>query len=875
MAFAQLTVDDFSGGFTDNYIDNQLNRCQRNDNFILTTNKKLLTRPGSTLFDSNHYDVIASGNPRINTLFNYDKDTKLFAQVTNNLYHTTGTWAALTGPVTGNVAFSNGSASSYTSHSEWNKHLFLTDDQYSIPQKVFLDDSATAQIRNAGLPAFELAGAIALANSLKSTFNTHIADAAEHTAADTTTIVTAADAYDLATLITLVSELLGDYTAHDADAVLASPTYHQAQTTANSLTDTTAPTTLTECLDRLDDLKAKYNLHDADSTSHTTGGTHAVSTVRVPTITPTAGANTWLYQFHYSYEYNVGNRIFLDFGPTSDTFTVASATTNVAITTIPVLANGAANNWDTATIKIQIYRTKNNGTVFYKVGEVTNGTTTFSDTTSDAAIDTEETIYTTGGVVDNDPPLPAKYVHVVNGYGYWGAVKEGSQEYLNRVYQSIQDDPDSVPATFFIELEDDITGISSVNTLPVVFTKKWAYRLEGTIDELGRGDIIATRIVDGVGCISNQSIVQTTSGLFYAGIDGFYYTDGYRVLKISNEWNNTYASITNTSAKQKRIVGVFEQKNQRIYWTAQREDTSSDNDSILVLDLRFGVRPDSCFTTWSNGDTFAPTSLVFFNGELVRSDRRGYLLKHQDTLDTDPEISVTTSPTVWASKTIIWDYISTATDFGSSQIRKFVNRIVLQAKNVTNTSIQIKSFNDDNRRSADLKIIRYRNDIVWGDPDVEWGDADIVWGWEGIIEANRRFPAQGLRCSYKQIQITNAYSIIKNSDTKGPASIDATAKTVTLLTAGRIWPTYAVGYYISFAADGYVNDYLITARNSDTVITYMDALGTSATAANSEWVIRGYVKGEKLHLLKYVYQFVPMTDSQEPFPGTSYLGGNA
>ena len=47
LAFQQLDVDSFDGGITDNYVDAPLNSFKKGDNFTVTTNKKLKTRPGS------------------------------------------------------------------------------------------------------------------------------------------------------------------------------------------------------------------------------------------------------------------------------------------------------------------------------------------------------------------------------------------------------------------------------------------------------------------------------------------------------------------------------------------------------------------------------------------------------------------------------------------------------------------------------------------------------------------------------------------------------------------------------------------------------------------------------------------------------------
>lgn len=134
-----------------------------------------------------------------------------------------------------------------------------------------------------------LTGAMALANALKTTIVGHINDygggGEEHKALDPAgaTLAAIADATTEATLITLTNGLTTCYVAHDGDAIEASPTYHQAQTSENALTSEDNVTTLHGAIDQLNDIKVKYNLHDADSTSHSTGGDHAETTAAADT----------------------------------------------------------------------------------------------------------------------------------------------------------------------------------------------------------------------------------------------------------------------------------------------------------------------------------------------------------------------------------------------------------------------------------------------------------------------------------------------------------------------------------------------------------------------------------------------------------------
>ena len=120
-----------------------------------------------------------------------------------------------------------------------------------------------------------LSSLLTLANSLKVTMNAHYADTGssgeEHKDVTVSTAIASPDADSIASAVVLISEMQDSYVAHDADAAIGSPVDHQAQTSANSLASAANPTTLQTCITVANDLKAKLNLHMADSTSHSAG----------------------------------------------------------------------------------------------------------------------------------------------------------------------------------------------------------------------------------------------------------------------------------------------------------------------------------------------------------------------------------------------------------------------------------------------------------------------------------------------------------------------------------------------------------------------------------------------------------------------------
>lgn len=590
-----------------------------------------------------------------------------------------------------------------------------------------------------------------------------------------------------------------------------------------------------------------------------------------------ASTQNFLYAFHYYYTYMVGLETFVSAGPVVFFQLLNSADPSVSpntISGIPVLANGSTNNYDTVNVQVRIYRTSNGGTTQWLLGHVTNGTTSFTDNLSDAAITNGQILYLADGTLDNDPPPLSKFVHVVNNIGYYASIKTGSEELPTTIRQSSPFTPDACPLGFEDTVEDTITGLSSVQSIPIVLCRRYIYRIEGQFDQFGRGGMSHIRISDNAGCVSNRSIVQAEGGLFWAGNDGFYYSDGYKVQKISDSYNEAYKAMLLASADARNITGKFDEIHRRIIWSAQVNSSSLDNDSWFVLELRYAQttasgmiapRPDAMtFTTASGGSSFRPTAVEVYNKKLYRADSRGYVFLHDEQYTTDPLVDTTKFVSQWTTTPIIYHYRSVCFDFGSTYMRKMATKILLTCKNKTNVSIQITAINDDGKIARPLKEIRWRRNFTWGDAEFTWEDPGCFWNSEGLIEQWRRMPAKGLRFSYLQIDITNAFTIITNSDTVGTATVNQTAKTVVLNTsATSAWPVDCVGYFIAFETDQYTRLYEITARTNDT-LTILDPQGV-VPFGSLKWEIKGTKKGEILNLLSFNIHWANLSKTQSTF----------
>jgi hypothetical protein len=582
-----------------------------------------------------------------------------------------------------------------------------------------------------------------------------------------------------------------------------------------------------------------------------------------PLVISSGGAgNAYIYAFLYHYTYTVGTTVFEDFGPTTLVRIAncgAPDANTVNISTMPVLTNGTTLNYDTVTIKKYIYRSQNDGTVLYKCGEVANNVTVFNDTMSDATLSTQLLLYTNSGVLDNDPPPQCKYVTNVNGITYYGYVIQDGETLKNRVRQSVADDPDSCPKGNYIDLLDEVTGLSSFNDNPIFFTKNHVYRINGTYSETGQGQVSYEDITKTIGCVSHNSIVQTRLGLFWAGNDGIYYTDGFNFKKVSDSINERYKNIVSSVSKASKIYGTYDTKDNRVYFAVSENASSADNDSFLVLDLRWGIRDDSTFTTRSTGASFAPSAVTFYGKQLVHADTRGYLLKHSNLVATDPKIDATKVPALWDTVGIVPFYKSTVFNFGMPNIKKWVTKVLLSLQNKSNISAQIISLNDDSNEKKYLKEIRYRGSFNWNQPNPIWGVTVMPWSFSNLIQEMRRFLAKTLRCSYKQIIITQSVTNINKSDDFSTMIVNGTTHTATLTNALLVLPKNLSGYFISFENDGYTENFPVLERVSDTQILFSDSYNR-AVGGTYKWLIRGQPKGEIMNIISYIIYFAPLTD---------------
>jgi hypothetical protein len=655
-----------------------------------------------------------------------------------------------------------------------------------------------------------------------------------------------------------------------------------------------------------------------------------------PFFIPTVATYGWSAFYRYTSTVEQNGQIYLDQGPpifstsiqTTPSYpvntvlaspnstyfnsaTIVTENPNATISGIPGLVNTTLTNYDTVVsvtpiptipgsagynqnLTVELYRTTDGGTTFYYLDSVTNVATSYSDSTNEAyprlgddALNTRKVIYTSGGVVAWDQPPQCKYVHQVNNIIYYGAVTDTGQFFPQRIRASVQSQPGAAPATFFDDLEDELTGLSSHRSNLIAMCRNSVYRCAGNFTSTGQGSMSHERISNAMGCLNAKSIVQTEIGVFYAGTDGFYYTDGYQVIKISLDLDASYQALTKTAAQRARIYGCYDKNTRRVWWAMQSAENGQDNDVFFIFYLNYGVKPSGVFTKALTTSSWMPASAVFFKGNLVIGDSRGYLFKTDPNAKDDPKVDTSTSPANWITVYMPWAFRTCGLDMGTTGKRKWVTKIHTIGQNVGNAAIQVNSINDagslpdGSSSSLPLAPIQYTKNLMWGDPTVVWGDSSVAWKYDGTMDVWRRFPSRSLRSDFKAVEYVPGNFVIYKYDNYPAfsfASVSSVGKTATLATpagyASFIWPLEVVDYYISFDTDAYATKYLITALDvTKKIITFSDAGNTVTTNGAAKWQISGVRKNQRVRITAFNIHAATLGQEFQAYPGASAPGG--
>ena len=147
------------------------------------------------------------------------------------------------------------------------------------------------------------------------------------------------------------------------------------------------------------------------------------------------------------------------------------------------------------------------------------------------------------------------------------------------------------PSTSFAALDDDdnspITGLTTLGENVIVFKRDsiWQMVPQGSSD-IGQPIYVPSKIVSGIGCVSNASIQQTPLGLIFLAEDGVYLFDGTpQARKLSgalDDWFRDRVSPTGFLG----AASVHWRTNNCYLLSSATDGSSSENNVVFVYDYK-------------------------------------------------------------------------------------------------------------------------------------------------------------------------------------------------------------------------------------------------------------------------------------------------
>lgn len=182
-------------------------------------------------------------------------------------------------------------------------------------------------------------------------------------------------------------------------------------------------------------------------------------------------------------------------------------------------------------MRVSLYRTLANGTTYYYVESKTTYTTdplTFYDISSDANIQTNRLLWTTGGVAETIQPSNPMFIAAAKNR-LW-TFENGSEDTL---WFSNKPSEGFLPA--FSDLltvkvpnqGGELVGVAQIDDKLVIFKESSVYIIfgDGPTSNLQGSFSEPYAIVQGMGCINARSIVETPVGVLYQAQEGIYLID--------------------------------------------------------------------------------------------------------------------------------------------------------------------------------------------------------------------------------------------------------------------------------------------------------------------------------------------------------------
>lgn len=265
---------------------------------------------------------------------------------------------------------------------------------------------------------------------------------------------------------------------------------------------------------------------------------------------PNIASKTFSYVVLYEYKDSAGN-ITRSAPSASSSITTTSTAQSITVNyRKPLLSLKAAALATSLSQQYSavLYRTKASGSVFFRCQEAIltaadGDFSFFSDTASDSDIADNETIYTTGGVLQNDSAPSARFSTAGGNRIFLGGLEEKDEIAFSK--RQLYGESVAFSDFFRIRVSSgtsaDKTQISALGYMDgklIIFRQQSIYFLQGDgPSETGDGSFGDPEIISSdAGCIEPRSVINTPMGLMFKSRKGIYIlTRGLSVEYIGAE----------------------------------------------------------------------------------------------------------------------------------------------------------------------------------------------------------------------------------------------------------------------------------------------------------------------------------------------------
>jgi hypothetical protein len=321
------------------------------------------------------------------------------------------------------------------------------------------------------------------------------------------------------------------------------------------------------------------------------------------TPNPNVASKTFSYIAVYEFYNSNGERTLSAPSPLSTITTTAGAASVSVGVRSPVLSlrNRLSSTNFNSVVAVVLYRTANGGATFFRnqafITSFNDGAiTTLTDTASDASIQDGEQLYTTGDVLENNPPPPAKFMVSGGNRLFLSGIEERDEI----AYSKKQLFGETVAFSDFFRIRvasgtyADRTPISALGYMDsklIIFREQSIYFVQGDgPNELGVGLFTDPEIIQSdVGCVDARSVLSMPNGLMFKSRKGIYLLDrglavsyiGAQVEDYNDE--NIVASVLSDKFNECRFY--TDQGNCLVYnylfqaWSVFTDQTSIDADN--------------------------------------------------------------------------------------------------------------------------------------------------------------------------------------------------------------------------------------------------------------------------------------------------------